>query len=483
MRRSPPTLPALAGSPVGAATLRRAGHPPCGQLDFGAAVYRRPTWSAPIGQDFLTDDLSHLVDEARNNPLTSRGNYVYSTLGAALAGQATAAAAGLTYPEPMRTRLFEPLGMTHTEIPTSTSPVTGGYTASGLPASPWQVDGYAPGAAAVSTADDLALFATAVLKGTAPGITALDPTDATDRMNTLVGGFWQTSHWFNGQTITWHNGQTSGYTAYLGLDRRNRKAVVVLSDVGRDDITDLGVRLLADTPEPAASPGDLYAIRDETLHLQCDGAGSPTVVLLAGQGDNTTTWNELRTGLGPSVRTCAWDYPGVGWSTGTSMMTAQRASDALDATLKIAGVPRPFVIAGHSIAGLTTRVFVGQHPDAVSGVVLFDPTAPDFARTFDADDFRPGWDGTASAQQAEHVDAWPDIPVQILRHDPSVYAAHGIWDSATETHWATQQSAYAHLSANGAVKAVPGAGHYIYRDAPAIAVTAVRNILSRINQP
>lgn len=476
-------LTSLAGSPIGGVTLGELVTHHAGLPDFGASVYPRAAWRALIGQDFLADDLAGILGEARQDPLSTRGRYVYSTLGAALAGQAAAAAARLTYPELMRTRLFVPLGMSHTEIPITASPVAGGYTASGLPASPWLMDGYAPGGAAVSTADDLALLATALLKGTAPGMDSLDPTRATDRTNTLIGAFWQTSHWFNGQTIIWHNGQTSGYTAYLGLDRRNHKAVVVLSDVGRDDITDLGVRLLSDTPERAASPSDLYAIGQETLHLQCAGTGSPTVMLLAGMGDNTTTWNELRTGLGPNVRTCAWDYPGTGWSTGATMMTAQRAADALDATLAAAGVPRPFVIVGHSIGGLTTRVFVGQHPDDVSGVVLFDPTVADFARMFDSETFRPGWDGTASANSADQVTAWPELPFRILRHDPAVYDTHDIWDSTTETRWAADQTAYSDLNAQGTVALVPGAGHYVYRDSPDLAVSTIRDVLSQTNHP
>src|SRR4051794_35853957 len=64
-----------------------------------------------------------------------------------------------------------------------------------------------------------------------------------------------------------------------------------------------------------ARPGDLYQVDGETAHLQCQGAGSPTLVLLGGRGATTTTWANLRAAVGPEIRTCAWDYPGVGHST------------------------------------------------------------------------------------------------------------------------------------------------------------------------
>jgi CubicO group peptidase (beta-lactamase class C family) len=108
------------------------------------------------------------------------------------------------------------------------------------------MDAYAPTGAAVSTAGDLAKLATALLDGTAPGMNALKPTTATDQSNTRIGTFWHTSTWSQtGQTITHHAGQTSGYAAYLGLDRPRHKAVIVLSDIANDG-ADLGNQLLVD---------------------------------------------------------------------------------------------------------------------------------------------------------------------------------------------------------------------------------------------
>ena len=49
----------------------------------------------------------------------------------------------------------------------------------------------------------------------------------------------------------------------------------------------------------------LYRVEAETLRLQCQGNGSPTVVLLGGQGSSTATWTDFRQRLGADVRTCA----------------------------------------------------------------------------------------------------------------------------------------------------------------------------------
>ncbi|TRW47098.1 alpha/beta fold hydrolase [Georgenia yuyongxinii] len=233
--------------------------------------------------------------------------------------------------------------------------------------------------------------------------------------------------------------------------------------------------------DPPARASDLYQVGGETAHLQCQGAGSPTVVLLGGQGFTTTTWDGFRAALGPDVRTCAWDYPGVGHSTGAPMMTAARAVSSLQDTLRAADVPRPVVLVGHSIAGLTTRLYVGEHPGDVAGVVLFDPTVASFARMFDDEEFRPGWDGTASARQVEQVTAWPDIPFEILRHDPAVYAAAEVWNATVEAQWGAEQAAFARLTPEGTARVVEGSGHNVYQDAEDQSVAAVRRVMAAVD--
>lgn len=237
-------LPQLAGAPAGGVTMHELVTHTSGYAEFGDATLRRGVWAAPLGRNFFTADSAQMTEETRAQALTGRGDYAYSTLGSAIAGQAVAAAAHMSYPDLMRTRLFEPLGMTRTAIEVDRALVPGGRSQSGLPVQPWVMDAYAPGAAAVSTTGDLAKLATALLDGTAPGMAALDPTTATDRSHTRIGGFWNISTWQTGQTITAHAGQTGGYASYLGLDRAGHRAVIVLSDVA-NEAGDLGEQLLA----------------------------------------------------------------------------------------------------------------------------------------------------------------------------------------------------------------------------------------------
>ena len=245
-------LPQLKGSPAGTVTMHELVTHTSGYAEFGAATLRRAAWKAPLGQNFFTADSAQMTEETRAQTLSGRGDYAYSTLGSAIAGQAVAAAADMSYPDLMRTRLFEPLGMSRTAIEVDRELVAGGQSRTGLPVQPWVMDAYAPGAAAVSTTGDLAKLATALLDGTAPGMAALEPTTATDQSNSRIGDFWRISTWHTGQTITSHAGQTGGYASYLGLDRPRGKAVIVLSDVA-NDASGLGDQLLADRDRTSRS--------------------------------------------------------------------------------------------------------------------------------------------------------------------------------------------------------------------------------------
>ena len=76
-----------------------------------------------------------MTQETRAPDAQRPGQLAYSTLGAATAGQAVAATAHMSYPDLMRTRLFEPLGMTHTAIETDHALVDGGSRRPGSPSS------------------------------------------------------------------------------------------------------------------------------------------------------------------------------------------------------------------------------------------------------------------------------------------------------------------------------------------------------------
>ena len=120
-------------------------------------------------------------------------------------------------------------------------------------------------------------------------------------------------------------------------------------------------------------PGELVAVGDHQRHIHCMGAGSPTVILEAGLGENSVGWHLVQTEAAQTTRVCAYDRAGVGWSEGVQepLSSAEIAED-LHTLLAAAKIEPPYVLVGHSAGGVHVRTFTRLYPDKVVGMVLVD---------------------------------------------------------------------------------------------------------------
>jgi pimeloyl-ACP methyl ester carboxylesterase len=76
------------------------------------------------------------------------------------------------------------------------------------------------------------------------------------------------------------------------------------------------------------------------------------------------------------TRVCVYDRAGRGGSQSADRpQDGARIATDLHTLLHRAGVPGPYVLAGHSFGGLYVRIFAAHYPDEVAGLVLIDSTA------------------------------------------------------------------------------------------------------------
>ncbi|HEX6859526.1 MAG TPA: alpha/beta fold hydrolase [Caulobacteraceae bacterium] len=149
----------------------------------------------------------------------------------------------------------------------------------------------------------------------------------------------------------------------------------------------------ANEPSP---PGRMIDIGGRRLHLVCAGpqGDSPTVILEAGAFGFSADWGEVQRQLAEGgVRSCAYDRAGLGRSDpGPKPRDSLAIVRDLEALLARAGEPGPYIMVGHSMAGLHVRLFTVRNRDQVKGVVLVDATTADashhplvrrFVNTFD----------------------------------------------------------------------------------------------------
>jgi pimeloyl-ACP methyl ester carboxylesterase len=76
------------------------------------------------------------------------------------------------------------------------------------------------------------------------------------------------------------------------------------------------------------------------------------------------------------TRVCVYDRAGRGGSEpADNIQDGARIATDLHTLLHRAGVPGPYVLAGHSFGGLYVRIFAAHYPDEVAGLALLDSTA------------------------------------------------------------------------------------------------------------
>jgi pimeloyl-ACP methyl ester carboxylesterase len=115
-----------------------------------------------------------------------------------------------------------------------------------------------------------------------------------------------------------------------------------------------------------------------TLNIDCRGQGSPTVILDSGLGVPAVGWNPVQTEVAKFAHVCSYDRAGYGWSGATSApRTSLQIVKELHALLEAAGEKGPFILVGHSFGGYNVRVYNGQYPNDVAGMVLVDASHED----------------------------------------------------------------------------------------------------------
>jgi pimeloyl-ACP methyl ester carboxylesterase len=117
----------------------------------------------------------------------------------------------------------------------------------------------------------------------------------------------------------------------------------------------------------------LVDIGGRQLNIYCSGQGSPTVILAAGMGDSLIDWRLVQPAVAKQTRVCSYDAAGIGFSDPAPL---PRDANAwvfdLHQLLSRARIAPPYVLVGHSVAGLYVRLYADRYPHEVVGLVLVD---------------------------------------------------------------------------------------------------------------
>jgi pimeloyl-ACP methyl ester carboxylesterase len=274
------------------------------------------------------------------------------------------------------------------------------------------------------------------------------------------------------------------------------------------------------------APGRLIDVGGYRLHLNCLGSGSPTVIFDSGLRDDSLAWYKVQPTLAGQTRACTYDRAGLGWSDPSPLPRTSRVmATELHTLLQNAQVRGPYILVGHSLGGMNTRMFAALYPHETVGMVLVDSVYPyqynrlpasvrasndSFLRRLGYfEDTMPfGW-----PRLSGWCDQWPqpihdsrrttecrfqpwvthlaeyrkfdessaeflaaakplgDIPLFVLSHDP------GTTPGPMDRAWSQMQDELAALSPHSQHVVVKGSGHMIQEDRPQAVIDAIDWVL------
>jgi pimeloyl-ACP methyl ester carboxylesterase len=277
--------------------------------------------------------------------------------------------------------------------------------------------------------------------------------------------------------------------------------------------------------------GRLVDVGGYRMHLDCRSEGSPTVVMDAGLGGSSLDWSLVQTDIARTTRVCTYDRAGMGWSDASPQArTPSHIADELHLLLTNAGVPGPYVLVGHSLAGKNVRMFAFAHPDEVAGMVLVDARSElvdSLTPNGEADAFRVGLQmqgalytlarrfGVARAFGARLINQpllSPDIATEIVLLQTRSAAIkettnEGLARSADDAalagstlgsmpliviaaaasmadipNWSMAQRELAALSTRGRLVIAEQSGHAAHLDQPGIVIYGIGEVLAKVRR-
>jgi pimeloyl-ACP methyl ester carboxylesterase len=282
-----------------------------------------------------------------------------------------------------------------------------------------------------------------------------------------------------------------------------RAAVPIGVTAGRPALIEF---LAAEEAPPAIVPKGRFSgwfdVGGRRLFLRCTGHGSPTVVF---EGGLTTDWYQLQNRLAPFTRVCSYDHPNGPRSRSDPAPTPRTARDFvadLHALLRVARVPGPYVLAGHSNGGLFSQLYASTYPRQVAGLVLIDAVHPATIKrrlamlkpVLSPEEWQAVRQRMISVPHRlidpEQVDVWTSerqtraaLRRSPIRPMPLVVIAHGHPEPDTpfveleEPFWQQLQRELAQLVPGGRLVVATESGHDIHNEQPELVLDAIRDVV------
>lgn len=243
----------------------------------------------------------------------------------------------------------------------------------------------------------------------------------------------------------------------------------------------------------------MVTVGTRELWIDCQGNGSPTVLLEAGHGQAADSWTAVQSEIARFTRVCSYDRAGRGLSP-PAADSIRRGADVvtdLNRLLTAARESPPVVLVGHSLGGAFVRLYADAHPDDIAALVLVDAVHEDEFQRIDAlltpaqrlagAGMRPmsreRFDIEAIFSEVRAIARPPSVPVTVIGRGRPMAPDEFPPDWSLEQRAARESLRTAlqlELSTRFRSRRLVLAeqsGHFVHQDEPAVVVAEVRRLV------
>jgi pimeloyl-ACP methyl ester carboxylesterase len=246
-----------------------------------------------------------------------------------------------------------------------------------------------------------------------------------------------------------------------------------------------------------------------SLDLVCSPGAAPVVVMDSGLDVDYQVWSKVFNKVKDFARVCVYNRANIGTSDpAPKPRTSRQMVKELHTLLARANVRPPYILVGWSIGGFNMRVYAGEYPQEVVGLVLLDPTHPDEDARYpsalpqalpnenncikglreEAKFFRDytqnqeGMDLAASAAQVRASGSLGALPLVVVTAGKS--PCSGLWSEDAESKFQALQvqlhKEIVALSPNGTQMIATNSQHCIPCDEPELVIDVVHTMTNRV---
>ena len=214
-----------------------------------------------------------------------------------------------------------------------------------------------------------------------------------------------------------------------------------------------------------------------------------TVILDAGYGDDSTSWNPLVDDVSKLANVFLYDRAGLGRSDNSSHpRTSRNMIRELRQLLVETNTRPPYLLVGHSFGGVNMQLFAAEYEADVSGLILVDVTpkdyrerflptmSPDFQQAYQQQFVREGnyEEFMESLKQLKETELALQIPVIVIAAGKKAH-----YSSESQRLWNDMQKELTQISSNSEFVLTEASAHYIQRDEPDVVLAAINRLIER----